>query len=165
MDTRKVTILCTLIAAALVFAGCAAGDERFTTEAPAGFWHGLWHGVIVVVAFIISLFSDSVGIYELNNSGGWYDFGFVLGIVLIGSGAFRARGHKKPCGYSDAEWEAIGEKLSQKLMYELEAIAAPDGTADDGGESKPDPDWEEIGKKLEKKIKQKLKIWLEEETT
>ncbi len=48
----------------------------------AGFWLGLWHGLIVPVTFLISLFTKRVGIYELHNVGGWYDFGFVLGLVV-----------------------------------------------------------------------------------
>ncbi len=167
MNLRSSAVLFALAAAALVFVGCAAGDERFTAEAPAGFWYGLWHGIIVVVAFIISLFSDTVNIYELNNSGGWYDFGFVLGIVLIGGGTFTARG-RKPRGHNEAEWEAIGEKVERKVMRKLEEFAeageAADGTAEAGGaDPEADPEWEEIGRKIEKKIKRKLKQWAEEE--
>lgn len=45
-----------------------------------GFWYGLWHGIIAPISFIISLFDDSVSVYAVNNNGGWYDFGFILGI-------------------------------------------------------------------------------------
>lgn len=59
-----------------------------------GFWSGLWHGIIVPVTFVISLFNDQVSIYEVQNRGGWYDFGFVLGVITIfgggGGGAGRA---------------------------------------------------------------------------
>ena len=47
--------------------------------APAGFLAGLWHGLILPITFIVSLFSMNVRIYETNNSGRWYDFGFFLG--------------------------------------------------------------------------------------
>ena len=47
--------------------------------APAGFWAGLWHGLILPITFIVSLFSMNVRIYETNNSGRWYDFGFLIG--------------------------------------------------------------------------------------
>lgn len=50
----------------------------------AGFWGGLWHGLIAPIAFIVSLFNPNVGIYEMNNNGKWYEFGFLLGI----SGSF-----------------------------------------------------------------------------
>ena len=68
----------------LLVAGCAAGDPRFTAADPAGFWFGLWHGLIAPIAFVIGLFSDSVEIYERANGGGWYDFGFLLGVACFG---------------------------------------------------------------------------------
>ena len=51
---------------------------------PAGFWAGLWHGIIAPITFIVSLFDAGVRIYETNNNGRWYEFGFVLGV----SGSF-----------------------------------------------------------------------------
>jgi hypothetical protein len=62
---------------------CVAGSGskyQETGAAPAGFWAGLWHGIIAPITFIVSLFSDNVRIYEKNNNGRWYDFGFMLGI-------------------------------------------------------------------------------------
>ena len=55
----------------------------------AGFLAGLWHGLILPITFIVSLFSLNVRIYEKNNSGRWYDFGFILGASssLGGSGS------------------------------------------------------------------------------
>ncbi len=47
---------------------------------PAGFWAGLWHGLILPLTFLIRLFNPNVGIYETNNNGRWYDFGFFLGL-------------------------------------------------------------------------------------
>ncbi len=55
---------------------------------PAGFWAGLWHGLIVPITFIVSLFNPNVRIYETHNKGRWYDFGFILGI----SGSFGGSG-------------------------------------------------------------------------
>ena len=46
---------------------------------PAGFWAGFWHGAIMPIAFLVSLFNPGVGIYETHNNGTWYNFGFVLG--------------------------------------------------------------------------------------
>ena len=59
----------------------AGRDSRFKLPdaKPAGFWAGLWHGSILPLAFIASLFKPGVGIYETHNNGGWYNFGFVLG--------------------------------------------------------------------------------------
>jgi len=81
----------------LLLAGCAAGtnptvDVVDADGKSAGFWLGLWHGVISMVTFIISLFSDNVNVYEVHNSGNWYDFGFMLGVSIIFGGG--ARGAK-----------------------------------------------------------------------
>jgi hypothetical protein len=73
----------------IVLAGCAAGDPRFTIDAPAGFFAGWWHGLIAFVTLVIGLFNDSVEVYERFNSGGWYDFGFLLGV-----GCCAGSGHK-----------------------------------------------------------------------
>lgn len=54
---------------------------------PAGFLAGLWHGFLFPLTFIISLFTPDVRIYDKNNSGRWYDFGFFLGAsISIGGG-------------------------------------------------------------------------------
>ena len=49
-----------------------------------GFWGGLWHGMIIIFSWIGSLFSDDIAIYAVNNNGGWYDFGFLLGVGVLG---------------------------------------------------------------------------------
>jgi len=68
--------------------GCAEplNIQECITETPAGFWSGLIHGLIAPFTFIISCFNDSITMYEVNNIGAWYDFGFVLGSgILVGS--------------------------------------------------------------------------------
>jgi hypothetical protein len=55
---------------------------------PAGFWGGRWHGLIAPITFIIGLFTLDVRLYEANNNGRWYDFGFFLGVSgSLGGGA------------------------------------------------------------------------------
>jgi len=86
------------ILAVLLLAGCAAGTNP-TVDVPdvdgksAGFWSGLWHGIISPITFIISLFTDNVNVYEVYNSGNWYDFGFILGVSIAFGGM--ARGTKR----------------------------------------------------------------------
>jgi hypothetical protein len=60
----------------------AGPNSKFQAKGakPAGFWVGLWHGIIAPIIFLIGLFTPKVRIYEINNNGRWYDFGFVLGI-------------------------------------------------------------------------------------
>jgi hypothetical protein len=64
--------------------------EQCVTEAPYNFWGGLWHGVIAPVSFSASLYSDDIAMYAVNNNGGWYNFGFLLGIGIIFGGSSRA---------------------------------------------------------------------------
>jgi hypothetical protein len=53
----------------------------------AGFWRGVWHGMIAPITFFVSLFNDQVGVYETHNNGNWYNFGFILGLMMsIGGG-------------------------------------------------------------------------------
>ena len=67
---------------------CVATQEAHTVAANApGFWQGLWQGIIFPLAWIVSLFTDSVAVYSVPNDGGWYNFGFFLGIVVFGVGA------------------------------------------------------------------------------
>ena len=77
------------VIAVFLLSSCAAGNEKFDID-PAGFWMGLWHGFISLVTFIISLFNDNVAIYEANNNGGWYNFGFILGIAIFYGGSSKS---------------------------------------------------------------------------
>ena len=91
---RRSHLLCLVFLAVLMLAGCAAGPNTaaYTAAADgsvAGFWLGLWHGMISPITFIISLFSNNVHFYEVHNNGGWYNFGFVLGAGILG-GSSRA---------------------------------------------------------------------------
>ena len=76
---------CALLLVVLLLTGCA--DYTSFADAayrvPVGFWHGLWHGIILPISWIISLFYEDVAIYAIYNNGGWYDFGFALGIGAI----------------------------------------------------------------------------------
>jgi hypothetical protein len=50
-----------------------------------GFWYGVFHGATAVFSLIGSYFYD-VRIYAFPNNGGWYDFGYVIGLLLVGGG-------------------------------------------------------------------------------
>jgi hypothetical protein len=83
-----------VVVLALALCGCAAGDPQLTSERPAGFWLGLWHGIISWVTLIVGIFDPSVEVYERNNTGGWYDFGFLLGATSIWGGGSSAGYHR-----------------------------------------------------------------------
>jgi hypothetical protein len=75
-----------LAAMSLLSAGPPLAPTAVDPAAP-GFLEGLWHGFIFPVAWIVSLFRADVAIYAVPNDGGWYDFGYFLGIVVFGVGA------------------------------------------------------------------------------
>jgi len=73
---------------ALLVSACVATQVPAAVEPNSpGFLLGVWHGFIFPVAFIVSLFTDSVSVYAVPNNGGWYDFGYFVGIVFVGVGA------------------------------------------------------------------------------
>ena len=78
-------------------AACAPGpNPQMPTESgqSAGFWLGLWHGFITPFTFIISLFNRNINIYEVTNNGGWYNFGYVLGLSIIFGGSGGGAGRR-----------------------------------------------------------------------
>jgi hypothetical protein len=78
------------VLAVLMLSACAAGPNEMvdTGPDPAGFWLGLWQGLISPITFLISLFTPDVNVYEVQNNGNWYDFGFMLGVSMaFGGGA------------------------------------------------------------------------------
>lgn len=74
--------------AALLVQSCASQPPPPPSSDPPGFFLGLLHGFLILFGFIGSLFTD-YRIYAFPNSGGWYDFGFLLGAMsfLGGGGA------------------------------------------------------------------------------
>jgi hypothetical protein len=90
---KKARIAVLIILAIIVLTACAAGPnpEVDAGPDPAGFWLGLWQGFIAPITFFISLFTDEVNIYEVNNTGNWYDFGYVIGAGLLLSGGIFGR--------------------------------------------------------------------------
>jgi hypothetical protein len=93
-------IIAGMLVLLVVLAGCAPGPNTMA-DVPneegqvAGFWTGLWHGFASPVMFIISLFNQSVGIYEAHNNGGWYNFGFLLGASIIFGGSGRGASRRR----------------------------------------------------------------------
>lgn len=77
-----------LVAMSLTVAACVAKQSLSAVNPAApGFLEGVWHGFIFPVAWIVSLFTDQIAVYQVPNNGGWYDFGYFLGIVVFGVGA------------------------------------------------------------------------------
>lgn len=142
----------------LLLSACAAGNPDFTAETPARFWLGLWHGIISVIALLVHLFNDSVNVYEINNTGGWYDFGFLLGIICVWGGGSHASYQSRKETLKDKEWEEIGEKVERKVMRKLREWAEDEEQGDIDRE-----EWDEISEKVENKLKRKIRAWAEKE--
>lgn len=146
-----------LIPFLLLLTSCTAGDAQFTAQEPAGFWFGLWHGVISIVSLIIHLFNDNVAVYEINNSGGWYDFGFLAGVICIWGGGSHMSCKSNAEKKRDKEWEEIGSKVEVKIMHKLKQWAQDEDSTTSGDE------WDEIGEKVEKKLKRKIREWADKD--
>ena len=141
----------------LLLTSCAAGDAQFTPDHTAGFWYGLWHGVISFISMIIHVFNDNVMVYEINNSGGWYDFGFLLGVISIWGGGSHVSCKSAANKKRDKEWDEIGDKVEKKVMLKLKTWVEDEEKTDS------DEDWDEIGEKVEQKLKRKIREWAEKE--
>jgi hypothetical protein len=98
----KTWFVIVLMMVLLFLSACAPGPNQLV-DVPdqegdvAGFWAGLWHGLISPVTFVISLFSDQVTVFDVHNSGGWYSLGFLLGVSITfgGSGGGAASTRRK----------------------------------------------------------------------
>jgi hypothetical protein len=92
---RGIGILIVVVLFSLMLGACAAGPNPAvhipaSDGSVAGFWLGLWQGLISPITFVISLFTSQVSIYEAHNDGSWYNLGFVLGSgILFGGGVFQ----------------------------------------------------------------------------
>lgn len=156
MNTKERLVRLAAIAVlTIIFLGaCAPGNARWSTEtgSPANFWAGLWHGLIIVVTFIVSLFTKEVKIYETNNVGWAYNLGFLLGAMASLGGGARSACHKRR---REPDWDRIGEKIAsavraQVLRDEFKPKASPDqrSAADD---------WDEFSRRIEDCIRTEFK--------
>lgn len=79
----------------LSLTGCIPGDGSYTFEDPAGFLSGVWHGWIAPISLIAGLLYDNIRVYEVFNTGWWYDFGFYIAVISGFGGLSLSRKKKK----------------------------------------------------------------------
>lgn len=77
---RKLVVFGILLIALVPLSGCVPGDGTYLTD-PAGFFWGIWHGWIAPISLILGLFNDTYRVYEVNNTGWFYDLGFYVAII------------------------------------------------------------------------------------
>jgi hypothetical protein len=84
--------------ALLIFiSACAPGGGESTAEDPAGFFMGIWHGWIAPISLIVGFFNPQIRVYEVFNTGWWYDLGFYIAVIsgFGGISLFRKKSDKK----------------------------------------------------------------------
>ncbi|MDQ1336523.1 MAG: hypothetical protein QG552_3473 [Thermodesulfobacteriota bacterium] len=147
---RKHMVLIGCGCLAITALGCAAGPQGpYSTEAPAGFFAGIWHGFIAWITFVVSLFSQ-VKMYSVDNTGAGYNLGFLIGMAcwLGGWGGSWKYSRKTP---DEREWDDVAEKVEAKLKRELKNWA----------ETEDSDEWDEVEKKVEQKIRKVIRDWAE----
>ncbi len=134
---------------------CAPGNDRWDQEInpghKAGFWAGIWHGLIVIITFVVSLFTQEVGLYEVSNTGWAYNLGFIIGLFIIFGGCHRA-GKRK---LRKRDWAKIGDEVEERVRLGIKAWL------EETDREKKEKEWEEIASKVEEKIKKAFKDWAE----
>lgn len=59
------------------------GPNSKYANSPANFWPGFVHGFILPLTFIYSQYNTRIMLYESENIGRKYNFGFVIGIIAL----------------------------------------------------------------------------------
>lgn len=81
MSSKKLSLIFLFILIVFLAAGCIPGNGSSTSEDPSGFFSGVWHGWIAPISLVWGLFNPSIRVYEVFNTGWWYDFGFYIAII------------------------------------------------------------------------------------
>ena len=81
-----------LLGLPLLLAGCATAPPAI--EGTRGFFGGLLDGALAPISFVISIFSETVAVYGVPNSGVWYDLGFLIGLTCWAGGGAAASSRK-----------------------------------------------------------------------
>jgi hypothetical protein len=149
---RRIAASSLVVILALGLAGCAAGPGG-RWAAPdaeaAGFFAGLWHGILLVVTLVVSFFTDDVRIYEAHNAGLAYDIGFVLGVLVVwGNGVHVGLGRRRS---RRRDREDVGDDVERRIRARIARWL------------EDEDEWKDLGEKLERRIKDRLRRWLEED--
>lgn len=78
---KKLKFIIVTLVITLILTSCLPGGGNNSIIEPAGFFSGVWHGWIAPISLVISAFNSSISIYEVNNTGWWYDLGYYMSII------------------------------------------------------------------------------------
>ncbi len=92
---KKMLLLFILIFVVTMVSGCIPGDGSYGQSYKAGFFWGIWHGWIAPVSLILGIFFKNIRVYEVMNTGWFYDLGFYLAIISGFGGLSLSRRRKK----------------------------------------------------------------------
>ncbi len=81
MQHRLLFSIVLLLVASMSFAGCFPVDGGCPGDDRAGFFTGIWHGWIAPVSIVLGIFDSQVRVYEIHNTGWWYDLGYYMAII------------------------------------------------------------------------------------
>ena len=88
MKTKKIAIVLVMLICITSLSSCAPKGYE---PSEAGFFSGIWHGIIIVFSLIGKLFGANIGIYAEHNTGFFYWLGFITGLGGLGGGASSRR--------------------------------------------------------------------------
>jgi hypothetical protein len=95
MKKNKVLFLIISLIVLVSLSGCIPGDGTSTVTNPANFLWGIWHGWLAPLTLIISIFDKNIHMYEVANSGFWYDLGYYMAIISgFGGLSFYRKKHR-----------------------------------------------------------------------
>jgi hypothetical protein len=99
----KAVVILIVMVSLVALTACAPGANPLSGTPNeegkvAGFWQGLWHGIIAPITFVVSLLNNNVHLYQVYNNGGWYNFGFLMGLTTILGGGGGGAGRRSRRG-------------------------------------------------------------------
>ncbi|MEA3287803.1 MAG: hypothetical protein U9Q77_10580 [Candidatus Marinimicrobia bacterium] len=92
MKQKKVLIIA--VVGILIIVGlsaCMPNPSETVGHTPSGFFKGVWHGWVAPLSLIVGFFNETTRVYEPNNTGWWYDFGFYMAVISGFGGLSLAR--------------------------------------------------------------------------
>lgn len=93
--SKRIPFIIIAILCLLALSSCLPGDGKNSEAKPAGFFTGLWHGLIAPISLIVQIFNKSIRVYEAANVGFWYDLGFWLALSGGASGGAASVNHSR----------------------------------------------------------------------